>query len=314
MITEQRNARTPSRHVGSFLRLSILALASTLSGCAVWPSLKDEAKLEPTCKRPSSGSDLQAAYQCIEGARKELVDVETQAGYFNRAVAYTAVAGGTYAGYEATRTHPNHSLLKHAAIGIAALAGFSQVVDADQQVSAADAGIDALDCIRTAAEAVEREDVPTFHNNAVAFRAHYAPAMMVTPAGFTAAEAAGIQRLAQVRVVDLGERSNAFERAVATAKSTVAFDTYNAVLTIREEVRRQIATKKVDPTAVYKAQQAAVNKMVGDVADKSKEQQQAVVRVEMTLPDQNPQNTPTPGKAAQDAFHACVAPAPASGS
>jgi len=274
--------------------------------------LKDEAQLTPACARPSSGTDI--PYDCIDGARAELVNIETNAGFFNRAVAYTAVGGGTYAGYQASITHPNHSLLKHAAIGIAALAGFSQVVGADQQISAVDTGIDALDCVRKAAEAIQNENIDTFRSNAIAFRSRFANP--IAPTGFTASELSGINRLAQVRVLDLDQRNFAFSTAVANAKQTVGFDVYNAVLTIREEVRRQIATKNVDAKAVYKAQQDAVNTLVGDVANKSKDQQQAALRLQMVSPgaQDQPGDPPatTPGKGAQDAFHACVAPAPAS--
>jgi hypothetical protein len=310
MNIEPQLARMTVRRVGPILCLSVLA--TTLSACATWPSLKDEASLTPACTRPVNGRVI--PYNCIEGARKELVDLETQAGYFNRGVAYAAVAGGTYAGYQASRTHPNNSLLKHAAIGLAALVGFSQVVGADQQIGAVDAGIDALDCVRKAADAIKHEDVPTLQNNAIKFRRRFA--LPIAPTGFTASEVSGIHRLADMRRLDLDQRVDAYSISVANAQETVGFDVYNAVLTIREEVRRQITTKNVDAKAIYKAQQDAVNSLIGDMANKSKDQQQAALRLQVVtssaLGELDDPPATTPGKAAQDAFHACVAPAPAS--
>jgi hypothetical protein len=318
--------------VRAVLLPALLVLAGLLCGCApVWTNLKMDKDVG--CDRPVRDADI--PYDCIEGARDELIGLQISAGKYNRGLAYTAVAGGTYAGYQSARSKPNTALLKHAAIGVAALMGFDSIVNADQQITTLDAGIAALDCVRKAADAVESDTVEAsgsttapagatpqqaarqvvqnqqqtdlVQQNATArqlasdgkqfaqiepvdvndMQAKVAaalggapPAPVVAPApaprgGRPAIAvppapapvlASGLQMLVVAKANHLNAAGLDWNKAAVAARSNAPLRVYNAVLTIRQEVRRQLMLNTVDFKSLYKAQKDAVGQLIGELA------------------------------------------------
>lgn len=350
VVSTRRRGRFHARAAASLLA-SLL-----LSACApVWTNLKQDSALtkvddpnEKVCLRPRGGK---IPYDCIEAARDELISLQIAAGRYNKALAYTAVAGGTYAGYQASRSKPNVALLKHAAIGVAALVGLNSVVGADQQITTLDAGIAALDCVRQAADAIDTDTIaadapadveasrgaPAEKGKHVVVSQGLAriatsaststPVRQIRPVdaddmkvrvatlvGTTAAAArvpagerlgGGLAALVEAKASHLNAVNAEWNKAAVASQSKAPLLVYNAVITIRQEIRRQLMLDHVDVQALYKTQQQAVGTLIGELATTAAAQTKLASSVETVMGGDLALEKA--GTASTDVFTACAA-------
>lgn len=292
---------------------AIVGLVVCLGGCmaAVWPSMTKLDDLptksaEKKCSSPaayvvepahaSTATQSNSApassssvpppidYACMDAAIGELWDMEGEIGNYHRAMAYTTVGAGTYAGYLATRTKVAAVPLRNAGVAIAGLLGFHQATGADTRLPVLVAGVKALSCVESASMALENTsandlsapiaDPKTIWNASLPNSMEKAAINQIHPLKQEQIDAqnAITLMLDTVRVAKIAAADQAFDTAKAdyvaqliAAKRALPTNIRNAVASIRMAVYAQINSNQVDLQALFSQQQQAVEQMAGSV-------------------------------------------------
>jgi|GEM_PF-3426944 len=310
---------------GPFVSLShlrfpmVVAIVSMMvGGCTpLWPTLKPDGQLSK-CEIPTP-TDKSINYDCIRSAIVEMQEMLQRTGNYDRSLGYTAVAGGTYAAYLASLKNPNKSLLKHTAIGLGALIGFNQVVGADRQQDVLVAGINALRCIEKAAYAVDFA-AANVSSTPVSLADLVQTSSVAAQARFNAFGSnvwskamPAVQPLVSAYSATVFQSQAKLVTATNSAKDHAAVDVYEAVSSIRDNVRTQLVTNKPNLKQIFDDQQKQVSGLVGGIVSadnvKKQNQQQLESLVGTQLDSVIVANdVSNPAKPAQDAFATCVTP------
>jgi hypothetical protein len=296
------------------LIVSLLTVSILVSGCTpIWPHLKADKDVE-NCKE-APGQPDQINYGCIRDSIAELQEMQQRTGDYDRGLGYTAVAGGTYAAYLSSLTHPNKSLLKHTAIGLGALIGFNQVVGADKQQDILAAGITALRCVEKAAYAIDFAqknasnplDVQTLVDRSkVAASIRY---RAISDATWRSVESS-IAPMISAQTTMLFHSNLKLNNAVNTAKQSAGIDVYEATSSIRDNIRTQIVTNKPNLQQIFSDQQKQTSGLLSSIisADNDKKQNKSQLESLVGFKVDDPSGGTNPAKPAQDAFSSCVTP------
>lgn len=310
------------------LRVGLIGLLSEgLLGCApLWPHM-----IHSTDLRTKSGDDCAttmttpAQFQCISASIGELEYIKYKIQTYNRGSAYFATAAGTYAGFKATRAHPNTALLKNVALGAAALVGFDQVIGSDKQMTVVDAGRGALTCLQEAALALKNAGVGEPRANAVMGRL-YVAAALTTPDRI---KQASVQATLLPTLVDTLKKSaigdsnattqflmtmtgviynglaadDAYKSATQLSDPQIAQLMQSALFDIRWETASQLGSAHPNLSKLFSDQQSAVTSLAKNLADAEKKQDDAAnaIRAFEAREPQPPEQTP-----AQKAMQDCV--------
>lgn len=136
--------------------LATVAIAASLGGCALWPSMTSDHDLnprnDPTARIPCDTINYGLARRCAIVTRQELMKIEEDAVVLRRGAAYGIFALATASG-AAAAFRASNDVLKSLAIGTASLVGLHAVANPDKQIMAAREGKREIDCAIRAADA-----------------------------------------------------------------------------------------------------------------------------------------------------------------
>lgn len=294
----------PEPFLRRILHLLLILASAGLVGCApFYPTLKREAA-DSSCPVPTNVAAVD--YKCISDSIDEMEGLLETAGTYERTLGYTAVGGGTYAAYEASKKTVNNALLKHAAIGLGAMIGLNQVVAPEKQQDVLVAGIQALRCVEKAAHALEYAGVNARNRNA-GLADSIAEHSRIANARYGAA-GAPLSGTISVLVTNMLHSEAAVAKAAADAHAQAGVAVRDSVMSIRDNVRTQLVTNKPDLKQLFENQQTQVTALIGGIVKADAAHKEDKARVQLMTGITAEDVVSDPAKPAEDAFSACVAP------
>ena len=119
-----------------------------------------------------------------------------------------------------------------------------------------------------------------------------------------AAGLGAIDALVDAKVGHVSSVNTDWANAAQSARNNAPLRVYHAVLSIRQEVRRQLMLGSVDIKGLYKAQQQAVSKLIGELATTGAQQTKLVESMETVIGAPLPMEKAS--TAAKDVYEQCI--------
>ncbi len=269
-------------------------VATSLSGCAFWPTLKPAEDLDPTNVSDFKclTSNLPDAKKCALLTISELTKMMGDAGNVKRAAAYALLGIGTASG-AVIALDGSKGVLEGLAIGTASLLGLITVVNPDAQRATLEAGIDATVCAYRAAQALETADSQSgslTNLQTYSFAQHLRKVEASVMFLGVGEEEKGMMKAEAIRsgfALETMSKTTTFAKTALTAALNSAGEKLSAsVLKIRSQVQKRLDDNLPNLDTIASAQRDSVITMLGEVRRVQEEQRRQV---------RNPPSPPEPG-------------------
>lgn len=271
----------------SISRLGVMALVGlSLTSCAMWPTLKPDSELKPATATDIEcrTSSFDTAYACAFSAHAELTALIDGVGDYNRSSSYAAWVLGTATG-GVLAFDGGESVLKGLAVGAGGLIGLNSIVKTDQQIQAVSRAKSQLSCAMSVAqqihESANSQAMANLKTSSLAavrtIDSERAKALAVeidkknTLLGVESAMAKYRAASEDIQFKSIAKASTAVASSVSSADAGIGLKLSNAVFTIRDQLRAELAGMVVNDEKAMMDQRNHVVDMAGEVIRKRAE-------------------------------------------
>lgn len=268
-----------------FALIAIVGLA--VSSCAMWPKLKPDAELAPASEAniQCRTSSYDTAYACAFTAHAELSELVDHVGNYNRSSSYTAWVLGTVTG-GVLAFDGGEGVLKGLAVGAGGLIGLNTIVSTEQQLQAVTKAKNELSCVMAVSQQIhlagQGSDIIGLNSAALqavqrldSTRQQALSAIIVDPDVEEPAPATIESEMAKYRAATedlqfkaVSKASAAVASSVVSADSGIGLKLSNAMFSIRDRLRAELAGMTVKDEKSMIDQRNYVVDMAGEIIRK----------------------------------------------
>jgi hypothetical protein len=268
----------------NFAKFSIIAISSlTMSSCAMWQKLKPDAELAPATQANIAcrTSNFDTAYACAFAAHAELSELVDDVGDYNRSSSYAAWLLATATG-GVLAFDGGKSALKGLAVGAGGLIGLNTVVNTDQQLKAITKAKIELGCVMSVSQQIHQAGKsPSIVglNGAAAVavqrldsnRQQALSAAMVAPATVKSEMEKYRAATEDLQFKAISKASSEVANSVIGADANIGLKLSNAIFSIRDRLRAELAGMAVNDEKSMMDQRNHVVDMAGEIIRKRAE-------------------------------------------